>query len=133
VSLSLAQFLEQQVRKRSAADTKHKRIENFPKHAEAEKEMTHLSPEAATKQLLSSDYAVPDIGIDPNDTLDLQTGDWTSIEPSDAKPGTYPQYGKLVGLNQTKTVIELENGLRLHFPKVGYFVRKAEDGRDGHV
>jgi hypothetical protein len=71
-----------------------------------------LTAEEASKQLLSSGYALPDIGVDANDTLKLQ-------------------FGKLVGLSRTKTVIELETGLRLHFPKVGYFVRKAgaEEGQ----
>ena len=104
-------------------------MESFPKHDESEKQTTKLTAEDASKQLLSSDYAIPDIGVDSNDTLKLQAGDWISVEPSDAKPGTYPQFGKLVGLNKTKTVIELKNALRLHFPKVGYFVRKAE-GKD---
>jgi hypothetical protein len=108
------------------ADMMGKRAGSFPKHAEAEKQATKLTPEAATKQLLSSSYALPDIGVDSNDTLKIQAGDWIAIEASDAKPGTHPQFGKLVGLNKTKTVIELKNGLRLHFPKVGYFVRKAE-------
>ena len=117
----------------SDANTNSKRVGIFPKHAEAEKEAAKLTPEAATKQLLSSGYALPDIGVDSNDTLKLQAGDWIAIEPSDAKPGTYPQHGKLVGLSRTKTVIELKNGLRLHFPKVGYFVRKAEEGKWGLV
>ena len=102
---------------------------SFPKHSESEKQTTKLTAEDATKQLLASSYAVPNVGVDSNDTLKLQAGDWISVEPSDAKPGTYPQFGKLVGLSKTKTVIELKNGLRLHFPKVGYFVRKAE-GKD---
>lgn len=97
----------------------------MPTHADAEKKMAHISPEEATEQLLKSDFALPDIGVDSGDTLGLKAGDWISIEASDAKPGTYPQHGKLVGLNNTKTVIELENGLRLHFPKVGYFVQKV--------
>ena len=113
----------------SVANTKFQRVESFPKHDEAEKQATKLTAEDATKQLLSSGYAVPDVGVDSNDTLKLQAGDWIAIEASDAKPGTHPQYGKLVGLSKTKTVIELKNGLRLHFPKVGYFVRKAE-GKD---
>lgn len=99
---------------------------SFPKHADAEKDATKLTAEDASKQLLSSGYALSDVGVDSNDTLKLQAGDWIAIEASDAKPGTHPQFGKLVGLNKTKTVIELENGLRLHFPKVGYFVSKAE-------
>lgn len=89
--------------------------------------MAHLSAETATKQLLSSDYAMPLIGVDANDPLSLQADVQVAIEPSDAKPGTHPQFGKLIGLNNTKTVIELKNGLRLHFPKVGYFVRAAEE------
>lgn len=116
----------------SDANTKGKRVGSFPKHDEAEKQATKLTPEDASKQLLASSYAVPDIGVDLSDTLKLQAGDWVSIEASDAKPGTHPQFGKLVGLSKTKTVIELKNGLRLHFPKVGYFVRKAE-GKDAAV
>lgn len=103
------------------------RVESFPAHAGAEKQMPHLSAEDAIKQLLSSDYAMPLVGIDTNDPLNLQGGERVAIEPSDAKPGTHPQFGKLVGLSKTKTVIELKNGLRLHFPKVGYFVRAAEE------
>lgn len=96
-------------------------------HAEAEKEMPELSSEAAKKQLLASDYAMSDIGVDTSDTLNLKAGDWIAVEASDAKPGTHPQFGKLVGLNKTRTVVELRNGLRLHFSKVGYFVRKAQE------
>jgi hypothetical protein len=104
-----------------------RRAKSLPVHAEEEKKMPQLSSEAATEQLLSSDYAMPDIGVDSEDTLDIKAGDWIAIEPSDAKPGTHPQFGRLIGLNKTKTVIELKNGLRLHFPKVGYFVRKVEE------
>lgn len=88
--------------------------------------MAHISPEEAKEQLLKSNYALPDVCVDSEDTLGLKAGDWIAIEASDAKPGTYPQHGKLVGLNKNKTVIELENGLRLHFPKVGYFVQKVQ-------
>lgn len=87
--------------------------------------MTKLSPEEAKQQLLTSDYALPEIGVDSEDKLGLKAGEWISIEPTDAKPGTYPQCGKLVGMNKLKTVLELKNGLRLHFPKVGYFVQKS--------
>jgi hypothetical protein len=104
-----------------------RRAKSLPVHAEEEKKRQKLSSEAASEQLLSSNYAMPDIGVHSDDTLNVKSGDWTAVEPSDAKPGTHPQFGKLIGLNKTKTVIELKNGLRLHFPKVGYFVRKAEE------
>lgn len=87
--------------------------------------MTKLSAEAATEQLLASDYALPDVGVDKNDTLGLEAGDHVYVEPMDAKPGTYPQKGEVVGLNKIKIVIQLANGLRLHFPKVGYRIKRA--------
>lgn len=41
-----------------------------------------------------------------------------------AKPGSHPQFGKLVGTGIDESVIELkENGVRLHFPRIGYLVR----------
>jgi hypothetical protein len=55
----------------------------------------------------------------------LRAGDVVSIKPMDVKPGTYPQLGQLIGVNTMKTVIQLDNGLRLHFTKVGYNVKRA--------
>lgn len=107
------------------ADPQSHRIRSLPKHAEAEKAMKKLSAEEAKEQLLASDYALPDIGVDEHDQLGLNAGDWVYVEPMDAKPGTYPQHGEVVGLNKMKIVIQVDNGLRLHFPKVGYNVKPA--------
>jgi hypothetical protein len=100
-------------------------VDSLPSHATGDGATAKLSAENATKQLLASDYALPDIGVDEWDRLGLRAGDRVSIEPMDAKPATYPQHGKLIGLNKMKTVIQLDNGLRLHFPKVGYNVKRA--------
>jgi hypothetical protein len=100
-------------------------MNSLPSHATGDGATAKLTAEEATKQVLASDYALPDIGVDEFDRLGLRAGDWISIEPMDAKPGTYPQLGRLVGLNRMKTVIQLNNGLRLHFPKVGYNVKRA--------
>lgn len=40
--------------------------------------------------------------------------------------GTFPQKGKLVGLNKDEVVLELDNGIRLHFPRTGYRVYKSQ-------
>lgn len=106
------------------------RIESLPP-SDSEKDDMKVSEEEASKQLFGSSYAMPDIGVDSSDVLGLQAGEPVSIEATDAKPGTYPQYGKLVGLNKNKFVIELENGLRMHFPKVGSFIKKAEKPMNG--
>jgi hypothetical protein len=100
-------------------------MNSLPSHATGDGATEKLTAEEATKQVLASDYALPDIGVDEFDRLGLRAGDWISIEPMDAKPGTYPQLGRLVGLNRMKTVIQLDNGLRLHFPKVGYNIKRA--------
>lgn len=39
-------------------------------------------------------------------------------------PGSHPQYGKLVGTSIDEVVIETDSGVRVHFPKIGYIVRK---------
>lgn len=90
-----------------------------------------ISADEASKQIIGSTYALPDIGVDSQDTLGLKAGDPVEVEAADAKPRTYPQHGKLVGLNKVKIVIELENGLRMHFPKVGYFIKKSEGKVNG--
>lgn len=38
-------------------------------------------------------------------------------------PGSHPQNGKLVGTSIDEVVIEVNDGIRLHFPRIGYIVR----------
>lgn len=102
-----------------------RRIESLPKHDEAQKEDMLITSDDATKQVLASEYALPDIGVDSSDVRGLRANEPVTVEAADAKPGTHPQHGKLVGLNKVKIVVELENGIRVHFPAVGYFVKKA--------
>ena len=40
-------------------------------------------------------------------------------------PGSHPQAGKLVGTTTKEVVLGLDNGIRLHFPREGYTVKKA--------
>lgn len=101
------------------------RISSLPLQAEAEKSIEQLSGEQASKQILASHYAAPEIGVDPSDPLGLKADEKVAVEANDAEPGTHPQYGKLVGLSKRETVLELDNGLRVHFPRVGYVVKKA--------
>lgn len=70
---------------------------------------------------------MPEIGIDPKDPLPYKAGEEVYVEPTDAEPGQHPQHGKLIGLNTNKVVIELENGLRVHFPRIGYIIHRSAD------
>lgn len=70
---------------------------------------------------------MPDIGVDAKDPLQYTSGEEVYVEPTDADPGAHPQQGKLVGLNTKKVVVELENGLRIHFPRIGYVIHRATD------
>lgn len=45
------------------------------------------------------------------------------IDSYSTDPGKHPQAGKLIGTSIDETVIELKDGVRLHFPRVGYIVR----------
>lgn len=92
-----------------------------------------IQEEQARKLILESQYAMPDIGVDAKDPLQYSAGEAVYVEPTDADPGAHPQEGKLVGLNTKKVVIELENGLRIHFPRVGYVVHRATDAEGKSV
>jgi hypothetical protein len=89
-----------------------------------------ISGEKACDLVLGSSHTAGTLKVDLNDALSLPAGTPVSIESTDAAPGADPQTGLLVGLSNTETVIELENGLRLHFPRRGFFVRKLEHKKD---
>lgn len=52
---------------------------------------------------------------------------------ADATPGCYPQKGGLVGLNTGKTVLQLVNGLRLHFTRDGYVIQPDDEKTVGRL
>jgi glutathione S-transferase len=78
--------------------------------------------------LLRSEYSAKNIGVDEKDYLGIKQGTEVAVENSDTKAGAHPQKGKLVGLDQREVVVELKNGLRVHFPRVGYVVKEATAG-----
>lgn len=91
-----------------------------------ENEPEKLSPEDATKRLLESSYAAKEIGVDEKDLTGLKAGEKVYVQTSDDNaPENAQQHGKLVGLGPRRIVIELDNGVRLHFPRVGYAVVAA--------
>lgn len=106
-------------------------ITSMQQHVPEVQEGQFLEPGAATKQILASELACPDIGIDNTDPLGLKGGEEVQVEMTDADPGTYPQAGKLVGLSRFRSVVELDNGLRVHFPRVGYVINKASGATNG--
>ena len=89
-----------------------------------------ISGEKACDLILESGHTAGALNVDPKDALSLPAGTPVSIEMTDAAPGADPQTGLLVGLSNSETVIELENGLRLHFPRRGFFVRKLDHKED---
>lgn len=103
------------------------RIESLPHHSPSLETSSKLEQKEAHALILGSTYALPSIPIDPKDPLKFSAGQEVYVEPTDADPGAHPQHGKLIGLSSKKCVIELENGLRMHFPRIGYIVHSAED------
>ena len=101
------------------------RCDAFPAHDDAIQEGQFLSTEEAAKQIQGSEYACPEVGIDGTDPLQFKGGEQVSVEMTDATPGHHPQEGKLVGLNASRVVLQLETGLRVHFPRIGYAVKRA--------
>ncbi|KAF1923443.1 uncharacterized protein M421DRAFT_104431 [Didymella exigua CBS 183.55] len=86
---------------------------------------TELGAEAVWDAVQGAAYTARDIGVDEADPLGLGAGTLVTVENSDTEPGRHPQRGRLVGADRREVVVELENGIRLHFPRVGYVVKPA--------
>lgn len=100
----------------------HRWLAGFSEHTpESQPEL--LSGEDASKRVLSLEYAARDVTIDESDPTGLKAEQDVQVGTTDdAEPGNMMQYGKLVGLGRKEIVVELENGLRVHFPRIGYSV-----------
>lgn len=89
-------------------------------------EYSDLGKEKVWETIKSAEYTAEDIGVNDKDPLGISAGTAVTVENSDTEPGAHPQKGKLVGLNDNETVVELDNGIRVHFPRIGYVVKKAK-------
>lgn len=87
-----------------------------------------MGQEEVWETVQNADYSAKDIGINEGDPLGIAKGTEVTVENSDTKAGAHPQKGKLVGLSDRETVVELKNGIRVHFPRVGYVVKQAKTG-----
>jgi glutathione S-transferase len=103
----------------------YKWLATWPK---ADGNYTDKSQEDVWDLLRSAEYTAKDIGVNEKDPLGIKAGTHVTVENSDTVSGAHPQAGKLVGLNDQETVVELKNGLRVHFPRVGYVVKEAKAG-----
>lgn len=83
-----------------------------------------ITADEAAKVITAAPYTADGpTSVQPGDPLGLAAGTQVNVEQFDTEPGVYPQAGKLVGTSIEETVIELKDGVRLHFPRVGYIVR----------
>ena len=102
----------------------HKWLKQFRQHT-TENEAPKISGDDATEKILKLPYAAKEIDVE-DDATGMKKGDKVQIATTDdTTPGNMPQYGVLIGLNRKEQVIELENGLRVHFPRIGYSLKKA--------
>ncbi|KAJ8117030.1 hypothetical protein OPT61_g1674 [Boeremia exigua] len=91
-------------------------------------EYTDISQEQLWDTIKDTAYTADDIGVDEKDPLGIKARTDVTVENSDTEAGAHPQKGKLIGANRKEIVIELKNGIRLHFPRVGYVVKEAKTG-----
>lgn len=103
----------------------HKWLAGIPEHL-PENEAPKISGDEASKKIIGVPYAAKDIGVDDHDPTGLKKGEKVKVGTTDdAEPGNMMQHGTLVGLGRREIVVELDNGLRVHFPRIGYSVQKA--------
>jgi glutathione S-transferase len=103
----------------------HKWLSQIPDHV-PENQPDLIDGEEAKKKILASQYTAKEIGVQDNDVTGFKKGDKVTVGTTDdTNPGNRLQPGKLVGLDEKQIVIELENGLRVHFSRIGYAIKKA--------
>ncbi|KAF2167960.1 hypothetical protein M409DRAFT_65989 [Zasmidium cellare ATCC 36951] len=104
--------------------------EQFPKVWKLVESLPEAAPEvldASTvkKRILGSEYtAKGPVEVEAGDAYGIEKGASVNVESFDSTPGSFPQAGKLVGTTIDEVVIEIKDGIRLHFPKIGYIVRR---------
>ncbi|KAL2075248.1 hypothetical protein VTL71DRAFT_191 [Oculimacula yallundae] len=84
-----------------------------------------ISDDQAVEAITSGNYFVQETSPVSNDPLRLPIGEKVTIETTDSTAGSSPQYGKLASLRIDTVAVELENQLRIHFPRRGVIVKKA--------
>lgn len=103
----------------------HRWCNAFPAHT-PENQAEMIDAKAAHEAILAAPYAAKEIGVNENDPTGLKRGQKVFVQTSDDNaPENAQQHGTLVGLGDRRISIELDNGLRLHFPRVGYAVLPA--------
>lgn len=86
--------------------------------------VTKLKGEEAAKLTLSAEFAEPEGKVNSADMQrSLYKGDHVEVFPIDSG-FAHQEKGILLGLTGDEIVIGLENGLRLHTPRIGFRVRQ---------
>lgn len=84
---------------------------------------TKLKGKEAAEQILSAGFAEPEAKVNSSDTQkSLHRGDHVEVFPVDTG-SSHLEKGVLLGLTGDEIVVALENGLRLHTPRIGFRVR----------
>lgn len=90
---------------------------------ETKMDVSSIDAKEAQKTILSGEYAKLVIEDDP---LEVRVGDMVSVYPTDAEP-THLTTGTLRALSARESVVELENGIRVHSPRIGQRIIRAGD------
>lgn len=88
-----------------------------------------VDAESSHKIIKGAGHVDPSMNVDEKDPLGIHSGTDVIVESRDTKPGAHPQEGRLVGLYPHQFVLQLESGVRLHFPRAGYIVRPRSDSK----
>jgi hypothetical protein len=82
----------------------------------------------AFELIITSERRVAETEFDVNDALKLKKGDLVAVDMADdlGRSGRPPQVGRVVGLDPMQIILELENGIMVHFPRIGIVVKKVD-------
>lgn len=101
------------------------RFDNAIKTAKAAApKVVSLKGTEAAQQILSAEFAETEKDVDPVESQStLRKGDQVEVFPTDSG-SSHHEKGTLVSLMGNEIVIRLDNGVRLHTPRIGFRVRQ---------
>jgi hypothetical protein len=87
-----------------------------------------VSSNKAYELIMASGKVVTETGFDVNDALKLKKGELVAVDMADdlGRSRRSPQVGRIDGLDPMEIVLKLENGVKVHFPRIGIVVKKVD-------
>lgn len=82
----------------------------------------NLKGKDAAQSILNAKFVNSEAQVDKSDPLGLQADTEVEVYPTDSG-FSHKDKGSLISLNESEGAIQLQNGIKLHFPRTGFRIK----------